>query len=51
MEPISPDAQTYFKVNHPNVSNDILQMRSTGFQPPFYLGGSQIPAYLKKINR
>ena len=47
--PMSPEALTHFKVNHPDVSNDIVQMRSSAFQVPFYLGGSQIPAYLKKI--
>ena len=31
-----------FKVNHPETSNNIIQMRSAGFQPPFYFGGSQI---------
>jgi hypothetical protein len=31
-----------FKVSHPNVSNNIPQMRSMGFQPPFIAGGNQV---------
>lgn len=31
------------KVSMPNLSNDIAPMRSDGFQPPFYFGGSQVP--------
>lgn len=33
----------WFKVQHPNVSNDIPQMKSGEFQAPFYFGGSQVP--------
>ena len=40
----------HFKVNHPETSNNIVQMRSAGFQPPFYFGGSQIPYSLGKEN-
>jgi hypothetical protein len=44
----------WFKVTHPNVSNDIVQMQSGGRQVPFYFGGSQVPEVLKnnslKIN-
>jgi hypothetical protein len=32
-----------WKVGHPRVSNNIVQMRSGGFQAPFYFGGSQVP--------
>lgn len=28
---------------HPTLSNNIAPMRSTGFQTPFYFGGSQTP--------
>jgi len=31
------------KVANPYMSNDIPQMRSLEFQPPFYFGGSQVP--------
>lgn len=30
------------KVEIPFLSNEIIQMRSAGFQPPFYFGGSEI---------
>jgi len=33
----------WIKVNYPNLSNDIPQMRSDGNQTPFYFGGSQVP--------
>lgn len=38
------------KVAMPNLSNNIPPMRSAGFQPPFYFGGSQVPndLHLKK---
>ena len=35
-----------FKVGHPNLSNNIVQMRSGGFQPPFIAGGNQVGYYL-----
>jgi len=35
-----------WKVNNPGMSNHIVQMRSGGFQPPFYMGGSQVPINL-----
>ena len=38
--------QTHFKVSHPNVSNNIPQMKSSGFQAPFIAGGNQIGYYL-----
>ena len=34
------------KVTHPNLPNDIPQMRSQAFQMPFYFGGSQVPINL-----
>lgn len=34
------------KVNHPFLSNDIPQLRSGGFQKPFFFGGSQVPSAL-----
>ena len=33
----------HFKVSHPYTSNNIVQMRSAGFQAPFFFGGSQVP--------
>lgn len=36
----------WIKTNYPNMSNDIAQMKSGGFQAPFYLGGSQVPSSL-----
>lgn len=36
----------WYKVNHPNSSNDIPPMESGGSQPPFFFGGSQIPINL-----
>ena len=35
-----------WKVSHPHHPNNIVQMRSNGFQPPFFLGGSQVPSSL-----
>ena len=35
-----------WKVNNPRQSNHIVQMRSGGFQAPFYPGGSQVPSAL-----
>jgi len=37
----------WIKVLYPNMPNDIVQMKSGGFQPPFYFGGSQVPLYIK----
>jgi hypothetical protein len=34
------------KVLHENMSNNIIQMRSGGFQPPFIAGGNQVAFYL-----
>ncbi len=34
------------KVEHPHLSNNIPQMRSGGFQTPFFFGGSQVPVNL-----
>lgn len=38
------------KVAHPNMSNDIVQMRSGTQQVPFFFGGAQAPTdlFLKK---
>jgi len=36
----------YPKVLHPNASNNIPPLKSGGFQPPFFFGGSQIPEAL-----
>lgn len=37
----------HYKVGHPYMSNNIVQMRSKGFQPPFYAGAmATIPYYL-----
>ena len=38
--------QTFWKVGHPTVSNEIVPMSSFGAQPRFFLGGSQVPFYL-----
>ena len=35
-----------WKVAHPRHPNNIVQMRSGGYQPPFFLGGSQVPSSL-----
>ena len=32
----------HFKVVHPNLSNNISQMRSNDLQPPFIAGGNQV---------
>jgi len=38
---------TFYKVTHPHMSNNIVQMRSKGFQPPFYAGAmATVPYYL-----
>jgi hypothetical protein len=37
---------THWKVQHPHAPNDIAQMRSGGFQAPFYAGGNQVAYYL-----
>ena len=37
----------YYKVGHAEMSNNIVQMRSKGFQAPFYAGAmATIPYYL-----
>lgn len=36
----------HYKVQHPFVSNNIIQMRSGGFQAPFIAGGNQVAYYL-----
>jgi hypothetical protein len=37
----------HYKVGHPNTLNSITQMRSKGFQVPFYAGAmATIPYYL-----
>ncbi len=35
-----------WKVANPRHPNNIVQMRSGGYQPPFYLEGSQVPSSL-----
>jgi hypothetical protein len=35
-----------WKVANPRHPNNIVQMRSGGYQPPFFLGGSQVPSSL-----
>lgn len=37
------------KVNHPNVI--FPQMKSEGFKPPFYFGGSQVPINIGMVGR
>ena len=38
---------TFYKVGHPYMTNNIVQMRSKGFQTPFYAGAmATIPYYL-----
>ena len=32
------------KVSNPNLSTNIPQTRSDGYQPPFYFGGSPVPS-------
>jgi hypothetical protein len=34
------------KVNYPTSSNNAAQLRSEGFQTPFFFGGSQVPSNL-----
>lgn len=36
----------WYKVQHPDMSNNIPPMESGGNQVPFYFGGSQVPAGL-----
>jgi len=36
----------WFKVTHPNASENIPQLRSECLQKPFYFGGSQVPSNL-----
>lgn len=35
-----------WKVGNPFAPNNIIQMQSGGFQPPFFPGGSQVPSTL-----
>jgi hypothetical protein len=35
-----------WKVANPRQSNHIVQMRSRGFQAPFFAGGNQVPSAL-----
>ena len=46
MEHPSFESLYHWKVGQPNVSNNIVQMRSGGFQPPFIAGGNQTAYYL-----
>ncbi len=34
------------KVLNPDMNNNIVQMKSGGFQPPFIAGGNQVAFYL-----
>jgi len=43
---IGDGALYYYKVEHPNVVNDIPQMRSNTQQPAFRAGGNQVPFFL-----
>ena len=36
----------WYKVQNPDVPNDIVPMVSGGFQTPFFFGGSQVPVNL-----
>lgn len=36
----------WIKPQYPFMNNDIPQMRSEGFQPPFFFGGSNVPSEL-----
>ena len=37
------------KLNNPYMSNNIPQMKSDGFQTPFYFAGSQVPETLAQM--
>ena len=37
--PLSPGMLSHWKVQHPFASNNITQMKSAGFQPPFDRSG------------
>lgn len=41
---IGDGSLNHYKVNNPNMSNNIVQMRSQ--QPPFRAGGNQAPFFL-----
>ena len=43
---LAESGRAIFKVGVPNLSNNIVQMRSGGFQPPFIAGGNQVGYYL-----
>lgn len=43
---LSAGDRAIWKVGHPHISNNIPQMRSSGFQPPFIAGGNQVGYYL-----
>jgi hypothetical protein len=46
MDNLASGGIVHWKVGHGNISNDIPQMRSGGFQPPFIAGGNQVAYYL-----
>jgi len=46
MSDLAHGGRAIWKVGHPHISNDIPQMRSGGFQPPFIAGGNQVAYYL-----
>ena len=43
---LADGGRAIFKVGVPNLSNNIVQMRSAGFQAPFIAGGNQVGYYL-----
>jgi hypothetical protein len=43
---IGDGALNHWKVEHANVHNDIVQMRSNTQQPAFRAGGNQVPFFL-----
>lgn len=38
--------QNWIKVQNPELSNNIIPMKSGGYQTPFFFGGSQVPSAL-----
>ena len=44
---IGDGALYHWKVAHPSVSNDIVQMRSATQEPPFRAGGNVVPYFLR----
>jgi hypothetical protein len=46
MSDLAHGGRAIWKVGHNHISNDIPQMRSGAFQPPFIAGGNQVAYYL-----